>query len=286
MAPIASEWKLQLIARCAAFRSCLSASDNDRVDLAVAASSLVPEELVADDLTNASVTSAHLERYKQWKLADDKIEELTAIKGDTSSDHSSSFAAVDGLVDDLQFFARGKRGVLYAGRLKRDDCQVVVKFAGDPKVSSSSAATNSCWLETEAKWLAVMNRVGIGAQLVACGTGWMACELVDGLNVVDFLATMATQSSAYWVLREMLCQCFTIDMMGINKEEMTHPTRHIIVHAVTTGAKSKDRPADQRRHWRCVFIDFEKCSLTKKPKNVTQICQVRDRLRCRLSWCR
>ncbi|CAH0473254.1 unnamed protein product [Peronospora belbahrii] len=25
--------------------------------------------------------------------------------------------------------------------------------------------------------------------------------------------------------------------------------------------------------WHCTFIDFEKCSSTKKPKNVTQICQ-------------
>ncbi|KAI9916441.1 hypothetical protein PsorP6_017859 [Peronosclerospora sorghi] len=51
-----------------------------------------------------------------------------------------------------------------------------------------------------------------------------------------------------------------MDLMRVNKEEMTHPHRHIIVH---------------RSHgkWRCTFIDFERCSSTKKPKNVTQLCQ-------------
>lgn len=65
----------------------------------------------------------------------------------------------------------------------------------------------------------------------------------------------------------MLCQCFALDLMGVNKEEMTHPHRHIIVHRSTQQQQGPVR-------WRCTFVDFEKCSSTKKPKNVTQLCQV------------
>jgi len=82
--------------------------------------------------------------------------------------------------------------------------------------------------------------------------------------VVEFLAqddAVATPANAKWVVREMLCQCFALDLMGVNKEEMTHPHRHIIVHRST-------------QRWRCTFVDFEKCASTKKPKNVTQLCQV------------
>lgn len=55
-----------------------------------------------------------------------------------------------------------------------------------------------------------------------------------------------------------------MDRMGVNKEEMTHPHRHIIVSRKRGGSD-----------WRCTFVDFEKCQHSKKPKNVTQLCQVR-----------
>lgn len=52
-----------------------------------------------------------------------------------------------------------------------------------------------------------------------------------------------------------------MDLAGVNKDEMTHPHRHILVHR--DGGK-----------WKCTFIDFEKCVLSSRPKNVTQLCQV------------
>lgn len=169
-------------------------------------------------------------------------------------------------LNDLKFFARGKRGVLFAATLLGSGAQVVVKFAGDPSVSTSSTAAG-CWVETEARWIRIMNRIGVGARLEAFGTGWLICERLAGFNIVEFLSSHATRSSARWVLREILCQCFAIDMMGINKEEMTHPTRHIIVHALPCPSSSA------RWRWKCTFIDFEKCSYSAKPKNITQICQ-------------
>jgi predicted Ser/Thr protein kinase len=159
-------------------------------------------------------------------------------------------------VAGLRFFARGKRGVLYAGELKSNGEPVVAKLAAD--AASASSVT------LEARWLRVMNRMGLGARLVAAGDGWFLCERLEGKNVVEFLAqddAVATPANAKWVVREMLCQCFALDLMGVNKEEMTHPHRHIIVHRST-------------QRWRCTFVDFEKCASTKKPKNVTQLCQV------------
>jgi putative serine/threonine protein kinase len=53
---------------------------------------------------------------------------------------------------------------------------------------------------------------------------------------------------------ECLKICFLLDMMGIQKEEMNHPDKHIIV-------------AD-----RVYLIDFERSHFSSKPSNLTQFC--------------
>jgi putative serine/threonine protein kinase len=93
------------------------------------------------------------------------------------------------------------------------------------------------------------------------------CERLNGQPICDFLSS-ASREEAKWAIRELLCQCFTMDRLGINKDEMTHPNRHIIIHQQTISFPRKDPRLV------CTFIDFEKCSFTSKPKNITQICQV------------
>ena len=51
-------------------------------------------------------------------------------------------------------------------------------------------------------------------------------------------------------------QCKVLDDLGINKEEMHHPVKHILI-----GKKD------------IVMIDFERCSFSEKVKNVTQFIQ-------------
>lgn len=79
----------------------------------------------------------------------------------------------------------------------------------------------------------------------------------------------------------------------MNKEEMTHPHRHIIIHSTTTNSAAalSSEPTTTAtittRQWKCSFIDFEKCALTRKPKNVTQLCQVRPKESfgsCKARW--
>ncbi|CAH0513810.1 unnamed protein product [Peronospora belbahrii] len=203
----------------------------------------------------AAATRFHLERWKKWKLDGAMIDKLTSA-GNTKAGITLNF--LETRLANLRFFARGKRGVLYAGELRLNNTPVVVKLAVD--------ATFVASVTVEARWLRVVNRMGIGAKLIDAADGWFLCERLEGKNVVEFLDQsnkVVTPANAVWAVREMLCQCFAMDLMGVNKEEMTHPHRHIIVHS------SMQLPG----RWHCTFIDFEKCSSTKKPKNVTQICQ-------------
>ncbi|EGZ07801.1 hypothetical protein PHYSODRAFT_528234 [Phytophthora sojae] len=177
--------------------------------------------------------------WKKWKLEGDKIDELTSTAG---SEADEALKVLESSVANLRFFARGKRGVLYAGELRSNDKPVVAKLA--------AGATAAGSVTLEARWLRVVNRMGIGARLVDAGAGWFLCERLDGQNVVEFLGEsdeVATPANAMWVVREMLCQCFALDLMGVNKEEMTHPHRHIIVHRSTQQQQGPVR-------WRCTFF--------------------------------
>ena len=58
------------------------------------------------------------------------------------------------------------------------------------------------------------------------------------------------------VIRKVFDQCYLMDRMNINKEEMHHPYKHIIVR--------KNQP---------ILIDFERTNYSRKPKNVTQMFQ-------------
>lgn len=202
-------------------------------------------------------------RWKLWKLDADKIKQLTCAAGEDATGASATSARIASVLSelgdriaDLRFFARGKRGVLYAGETRDErSLPVVVKIA---------TTTDPTSVTLEARWLRVLNRMGIGARLTGSGDAWLMCERLDGLNIVEFLsAESTTRALARWALQEMLCQCFAMDLAGINKEEMTHPHRHIII--------SRQRAAETA--WRCTFIDFEKCNHSKKPKNITQLCQ-------------
>ena len=57
------------------------------------------------------------------------------------------------------------------------------------------------------------------------------------------------------ILEKIFDQCFIMDKLGINKFEMHHPYKHILIN--------KDK---------VTFLDFERCRFTEDPKNVSQLC--------------
>lgn len=147
----------------------------------------------------------------------------------------------------MEFLAKGKRGVVFVDRAK----QVVVKQA-NPR----SQANNR--LSIEAAFLQKVNRKGIGPRFVSFAEGKLAMRFVEGKRMGDWLAEEdTTKQQIKRVLLSVLDQCVVMDTLGINKQEMTHPYKHILID--TTG-----KP---------VMIDFERCRYTEKPKNVTQFVQ-------------
>lgn len=161
-------------------------------------------------------------------------------------------------VKDKQFLDRGKRGLTYTGLYNGEKVLV--------KEHNPTAVVNT--IQNEAVMLKKLNEVTVGPRFIAYDGRQLIREFVAGERIEDFLEH-ASISTAKQAIRQSLEQCHRMDVAGINKYEMTHPYKHILVRKKGGSVEA-------------VMIDFERCKHTEKPKNVTQFCQYIARLQPKL----
>src|SRR3989344_385722 len=149
-------------------------------------------------------------------------------------------------VHHISYLSHGKRGVIFVGLYKGKKVAVKIK-------KKDSAAIGR--LKNEAYWLKRLNKEGIGPRLVSAGEHHVLYTFVEGEFILNFIEK-SKPLAVKRVLFDVLRQCFTLDQLGVNKEEMHHPVKHIIVKGNNA-----------------VMIDFERVHNTSKPKNVTQFVQ-------------
>ncbi len=78
-------------------------------------------------------------------------------------------------------------------------------------------------------------------------------EYIKGKNLREILRYEKNRDRILKILREIFEKCYILDKLGIQKEEMNFPEKHIII--------SNDK---------IYFIDFERAIEKKRPSNVTQ----------------
>ena len=145
----------------------------------------------------------------------------------------------------MEFFARGKRSVVYTDVL--DGRRVAIKV----KRKDSKAIFR---IENEANWLKRLNKYGIGPKFISFEDGKLVMEFVEGERFLDWLEN-AEKSEVEGVLKEIFRQVRRLDLLRVDKEEMHRPVKHILIGD-------------------CIkMIDFERCHVVDKPKNLTQFCQ-------------
>lgn len=152
-------------------------------------------------------------------------------------------------VSDLKYYAKGRRGVVYFGSFKGKRVAV--------KQRSEKAVTDRLFIEAE--FLKKLNKKRIGPRFFFFEKGKLAMEFIDGKNIKEFMKR-ADKKSKKEIAKKILKQCFSMDEMGIDKGEMHHPIKHIIIRNIPGGPEP-------------VMIDFERCKHAEYPKNVTQFCQ-------------
>jgi len=148
-------------------------------------------------------------------------------------------------INNAKYFSRGKRGIIIKADYKNKKVGVKVKR---PDSEAKGRINN------EIKFLKIVNKKKIGPKFVFSENGMLVYEFVEGTCIKDWLPK-AKKREVKRVFKNVLNQCFVLDRLGINKEEMHSPLKHVIIGKKVT------------------LIDFERAHQTKDPKNVTQFLQ-------------
>jgi len=136
---------------------------------------------------------------------------------------------------------KGKRGIVY----KFSNFAIKVKRKGSNAVGRIS---------NEGRCLKKLNKYKIGPRVYFYNEKLLVMAFIKGDLILNYFKKH-TKKENLDVVKEVFRQCRVLDKLNINKEEMHHPLKHIII-----GKK-------------IVMIDFERCRYSKKPQNVTQFAQ-------------
>jgi putative serine/threonine protein kinase len=155
-------------------------------------------------------------------------------------------------VKNIEYFTKGHRGLLYKGDYKKE--KVVIKT--ERKESQAMGR-----VENEVNYLKILNEKGIGPKLYFYDKKftYFVYEFIDGPFFPIFLehCTKKNKVLIKKIIKQVFIQCFRMDKIKTNKEEMHHPYKHILIDNKTK------KP---------VLVDFERCHKSLEPKNVTQFC--------------
>lgn len=143
-------------------------------------------------------------------------------------------------MENIEFFAYGKRGMVFTGKYKRKRVAVKVKRPG-------SMATRT--ITHEANILKEVNRHNLGPKYLFHSKNFLVYKFAEGVYLKDLIGTKRMKAIA----KKVFEKCYQLDQLGIDKQEWTRPLKHVIV---------KDS--------NITLIDWERARKTKQPHNVTQ----------------
>ena len=149
-------------------------------------------------------------------------------------------------ISSVEYFAKGHRGMLFKGSCKGKEVVIKIKNPQSKAIGK---------IENEMKWLKILNKSKIGPKLLLSEKNYFVYEYINGNFILDYLKR-ANKDSIRKSIKKIFYQLRALDKLGIEKEEMHHPLKHIIVE--------KNNP---------YLIDFERARYSPNPKNLTQFCQ-------------
>lgn len=109
----------------------------------------------------------------------------------------------------------------------------------------------------EAEMLEKANSAGVGPKLLDFSTNFLVMQFVDGELFPEWLKKCKSKRRVKRVLREILEQCWRLDVAGLDHGELSYAPKHVIV-----GEDGKP-----------FIVDFETASVRRRPSNVTAVCQ-------------
>lgn len=149
----------------------------------------------------------------------------------------------------ISFFARGHRGFIFTGMLNKK--KIAIKTQ-----RKDIDATGT--VDNEVQQLRLLNKHGIGPKILFSGKDYFAYQFVEGEFILDWMGRKdVKKQDVIAVFKNVFEQMYTLDNLGLNKEEMHHPVKHIVV----------------QKNRKPVLLDFERCKARPQSHNVTQFAQ-------------
>jgi len=112
-------------------------------------------------------------------------------------------------------------------------------------------------MQHEAEMLKMANSVDVGPRLLSVSRNFLVMQFIEGSLLPIWLEKCKGKMRVKKVLRDILEQCWRLDMAGLDHGELSHAPKHVIVDC-------QDKS---------FIVDFETASLNRKPSNVTSIAQ-------------
>lgn len=112
----------------------------------------------------------------------------------------------------------------------------------------------------EGEMLRRANNIDVGPKLLEISENFLLMELIEGTHFPEWIESLGereVQSRVRLVLKDILEQCYRLDMADLDHGELSNAPKHIIVDA-------DDRP---------YLVDFETASINRRVSNVTSVCQ-------------
>lgn len=150
-------------------------------------------------------------------------------------------------LNNIKYFSKGKRSLVYTAIYKNKKVAIKIKH---PKSTAKGRILH------ESKILKRTNKYKIGPRIIKASKDYILYEFVDGPFFIDWIKNQE-EKEVKKAIKEILIKCRKLDKLNINKKEFNHPIKHIIM--------SREKEP--------IFIDFERCYPSKRPKNLTQFCQ-------------
>ncbi|MCQ5340421.1 MAG: hypothetical protein NO483_01695 [Candidatus Methanomethylicia archaeon] len=107
----------------------------------------------------------------------------------------------------------------------------------------------------EGRILSIVNREGIGPKLIDYKNKVIAMEYIEGEYISNWLEREQDNLKMRMIIKDLLEQCYKLDLLGIFHKELSNPKTHIII-------RNEEKP---------VIIDFETISLESKNSNLSSI---------------
>jgi len=114
-------------------------------------------------------------------------------------------------------------------------------------------------MEQEARVTALVNRIGIGAEVRGHSKDMILMKLLEYQELNDWLRGLkgpGTRRAARDMIHSVLNQCRKLDIIGVDHGQLSNLRKHVVV--------AEGRP------W---IIDFESAGTSRRPKNVTTAAQ-------------